>query len=648
MQNSSSPIAWHHSLKFYGVLMPIVLILGGLLGHAWITEIKGKQVLLDKSHQFIEMVGNNMVSDLMARTNEVAALTRSLALLTEHLPKDSDTFQTTLPPMINFHNNDAIAGGGIWPEPYSFDKDKERHSFFWGRNAHGELEYYDDYNQSESGYLHEEWYVVVRHLEPGRTSWSRSYLDPHSLQPMVTNTAATYDENQAFSGTVTIDLRLEGLQAFADYWQKKTGGYVFITDQFNTFITFPNTDLVLKHENNEHGESAKSMMTAKELAAQQADFLPVAAALEDMNKNILKIAAQMPGYDATIAAQLDKDSYQLSAEQAQLLSAIIANPLVRQSFFKTFPVKNDFINQSASTAYTFFVPESYWKVVIVKPNNEIGTTASSFVRISLFYSFLMAIPLLAVVYFLMDWLFFQRIKLLSKKAYRLGELVKHQQFLGLQEVTSSLVGHGELGLYDHTMQVMKSELISLHRELVEVKEKNRHIEVDYQMAEKTWQQKMIHLREELLSTTQQAVIKVKPKAITATDIPKNLEAVSSIDRCRLIELSPGVLLCPYIISLEENLLNSVFNDLKLLNPQPSSTYLILDTSVFMPHDEKSAAIALLKFIDALTLMGHVPVLSGLQAPLARALADQNTEHAQLLAFNTIHHALAYVQSVLKS
>ena len=103
-----------------------------------------------------------------------------------------------------------IAGGGIWPEPFHFNIEKERDSYFWGRDKNNQLIFYDDYNLVDGpGYHHQEWYVPARYKEQGEVYWSKSYTDPYSMQPMVTATAPIINDGK-FIGVSTVDVKLEG------------------------------------------------------------------------------------------------------------------------------------------------------------------------------------------------------------------------------------------------------------------------------------------------------------------------------------------------------------------------------------------------------------------------------------------------------
>ena len=331
---------------------------------------EGKKLVFRESSRLIQQTGDSAVSDLTVRTQEVAALTRTLGLTVEQLSKSETIFRSLIPAIIDFQGDMDIAGGGVWPEPYRFDPDVEKRSFFWGREQDGTLKYYDDYN--ESGYHDRDWYAIAPYLKPGKCFWSSSYVDPFSQQPMVTCTVAT-QENGEFSGVVTIALRLEGLQAFTTAWQKKTQGYIFIVDRDNKFISFPDTNLVKRSKKDSNGTTTEFLF-ASELVKVHPEFAPIAEALEKINQEILEQAQQMPNYKLETVAQLEQGSYQINSQQAQLMSVILADPLAGKTdstrLLKQLEIDDDWLLEEKSIVDIFHIPNTYWKLVIVMPFSE--------------------------------------------------------------------------------------------------------------------------------------------------------------------------------------------------------------------------------------------------------------------------------------
>ncbi|MBL4701161.1 MAG: PDC sensor domain-containing protein, partial [Phycisphaeraceae bacterium] len=117
-----------------------------------------------------------------------------------------------------------VAGGGVWPEPYTFTPNIQRRSFFWGKQPNGTLKFYDDYNDPNGpGYHNESWYIPAQYYPPSTAIWSQSYTDPYSKQPMVTCTVPYYKDN-LFKGVCTVDLKLEGLNQTLQAAMQSTGG----------------------------------------------------------------------------------------------------------------------------------------------------------------------------------------------------------------------------------------------------------------------------------------------------------------------------------------------------------------------------------------------------------------------------------------
>ncbi|MDX1451124.1 MAG: methyl-accepting chemotaxis protein, partial [Oleiphilaceae bacterium] len=183
--HSSLPFAKRQSI---GVRMAQALALFLLLVMAanyLVLDTRGRDVLVEQTNKLNDELGQKIILKLRERLAATETLTTSLANLGTVLEKDPDQFMRVVPHVMSQAGMDQlIAGGGIWPEPNTFAEGVERRSFFWGRNAAGVLEYFDDYNDpAGAGYHQEEWYVPARHLKPGQVYWSRSYMDPYSREP---------------------------------------------------------------------------------------------------------------------------------------------------------------------------------------------------------------------------------------------------------------------------------------------------------------------------------------------------------------------------------------------------------------------------------------------------------------------------------
>ncbi len=391
------------SLALEAILWLTVLAAAVLAAIALLMGFYGKRLVLEESRRRIEETGNRSVEELQSRSREISSLVRTLSQAVPQLPKVAESIQTSLPPLIDFQGDAAVAGGGYWPEPKAFDPALDRSSFFWGRDGQQKLQPIDDYNDPFGpGYHNEEWYVPVKHLPSGRTFWSRSYTDPYTYEPMVTCTGNVYEAGK-FVGTTTIDLRLSGLRALAERWQKGFGGYAFLVDRNNKFLTFPKAELVRQEGFDDKGNKTSEFIYTKDLAKKEARFIPIADALDRMDADIRARAVATRGFDPTLAQRIDAGSYAIGPEEAAQIAAVMVDPLAEQreekGYLHTwFAIPDDLIHGESSFVFVFNVPDSYWKLVIVTPQALAGAVATRISRLLLFSLAAAILPLLFLAF----------------------------------------------------------------------------------------------------------------------------------------------------------------------------------------------------------------------------------------------------------
>jgi len=346
------------------VFVSLLLLTASLL--FIVLSTVGKELLQEEMYEEVRLTGIGIINRLDEQISHAETLAISLAKLAEKLPPDSALHQQLLPNLINY--NDAqgfIAGGGIWPEPYLFDKKIERRSFFWGRNQQGILEYYDDYNNPKSkGYHHEEWYVPARYIKADTVFWSKSYIDPYSNQPMVTVTAPMYKEN-TFYGVSTIDLKLSGLKSLLENSTKSLQGYAFALDRNGKFLSFPEKKLVTKQVS---GKTAYIYLN--ELTQNHPEFIEIAVAIQNLKKPDPSLTHQQ------LTQKIADESYQISLDEAAIITDIITTennpPLILKP--TQFILDNDYFLNSSVLVSIVTMPETHWKIILVSPLDKIAQT----------------------------------------------------------------------------------------------------------------------------------------------------------------------------------------------------------------------------------------------------------------------------------
>ncbi len=337
-----------------GVFVGLLALIGLML---LIFYWRGYELLMAREQAQATSATQRLGEEVRQQLTLAEGVAASLANLGEKLPKQVPVWREVIPQVLDLEQRaDLIAGGGLWPEPYAFDSESERRSFFWGRNEGGALEYFDEYNDPDGpGYHGEEWYVPARFQSPGRCYWSRSYRDPYTDEPMVTCTVAMHDGDR-FSGVSTVDLRLTGLQQFVAERGAALGGYAMVVDRNGVFITLPPA-----FDDQAQLQRLSESLSVNSLAAE----IPRFAAMADF---LSEPIAAGPATMAGVAEQIVDSAVQIEMDEArrivsQLADSRVKLPPVRQEVL----VDDPFLGEPV-VATTLSFPGVHWQLVLVQPS----------------------------------------------------------------------------------------------------------------------------------------------------------------------------------------------------------------------------------------------------------------------------------------
>lgn len=122
----------------------LLLLLAAVFG---VFTTLGRNLLERQAFEQVALSGENIVCELRTRTALAQSLAVSLANLGEALPREAELTKRLALHVLDYEGSEHfIAGGGLWPAAYRFAPEAERRSFFWGRDASGLLQYFDDCN----------------------------------------------------------------------------------------------------------------------------------------------------------------------------------------------------------------------------------------------------------------------------------------------------------------------------------------------------------------------------------------------------------------------------------------------------------------------------------------------------------------------
>lgn len=349
-----------------------------------VVDLVAKNYLIRKNKELIDETGSHIVSDISMRISIAETLARNLAAVGEALPKDPQLFYQVIPQMLDMQENqEFIVGGGVWPEPEQFTPGVARRSFFWGRDSSGKLQYFNQYNDVESsGYHQEEWYVPGRYSKPGECLWSKSYMDPYTLAPMVTCTVAMFKQRK-FSGNATVDVSLQQLKSILREGSAKLGGYAYAVDRNNKFLSFPDEQLT-KIANRDNNHLTQEYITVNQLSDNLDLFQPIADKLTEINQSFIQ---SVKDKNRLLAKDIAQQSKQISLLDAHL---IVANMQLlrnqdddRNSRTISMISKQDFLLGEPVNVSVFIIPKTLWKVIVVTPQQVAINSANKVVNLIL-------------------------------------------------------------------------------------------------------------------------------------------------------------------------------------------------------------------------------------------------------------------------
>ena len=348
---------------FVGVLASLAAMLAAVLV---VFYFRGYELLQARERTLTAMAAQRLAGDVGQQLALAEGVAASLANLGELLPRDAGLWRELVPHLIDIEPHpDLIAGGGLWPEPGEFDAKVERRSFFWGRDAAGKLEFYDDYNAPEGpGYHQEEWYVPARHQRDGRCYWSRSYQDPYTFEPMVTCTVPMRREGR-FLGVSTIDLRLSGLQAFLDDRAAALHGYAFAVDRNGVFLTVPPHSRAAgeggRPEATTGGEKGGQPLELEAMQREHPDFDGLARLLRGGE------AAVGEPELAALAASIDRATPTIEAAEALRIAEQLSDPGSGAPRITQTSLERDAFLGEPVLVTALRIPGIHWQLAVVQP-----------------------------------------------------------------------------------------------------------------------------------------------------------------------------------------------------------------------------------------------------------------------------------------
>lgn len=377
LPESDNSVSFWLSLRSKMVLGMVGALLFMLSAMLLVLYTQGYSMLKARENALAITAAQGLSGEIGQQLALAEGLATSIANVAEKLPRQVKLWREIFPNVIDLERrSNLIAGGGVWPEPGFFAENVRRRSFFWGRDAQGRLQYYEDYNDPEGpGYHNEEWYVPARYQRSGRCYWSRSYQDPYTNEPMVTCSVPMRNVDY-FVGASTVDLRLSGLDQFVRKRGEAFQGYAFVLDRNDRFVTRPGARVngPWRHE------------TLTQLSAGLPEFSELAGLLKKQHRTSSDAATQAR------AREMDAASPSIDAPEALLIAEQLADNAEELGKIEQHTLQTDAFLHQAVLVTTLTIPSAHWRLVVVQPMRVVHEAVMSVIsRVMLALSLVMVL-----------------------------------------------------------------------------------------------------------------------------------------------------------------------------------------------------------------------------------------------------------------
>jgi methyl-accepting chemotaxis protein len=220
-----------------------------------VIVMRGEPKLIDAQVGASEQSALAITRQLIIKLAEIEGRAAGIAVLGAKLPPDADLIKPAIEQTLSGGEDSTIAGGGLWPEPYTFTPGTSQASLYWARTSVGKFSFSDEYNAPEMElYQSTGWYKDGQSAKSNKCVWSDTYVDPVT-KALMTTCSVGYSRNGVFSGVATIDLTLSDLADFLKLNGGITGGYAFAIDRSGRVLFLPK---VSPGERADHSEDMTS------------------------------------------------------------------------------------------------------------------------------------------------------------------------------------------------------------------------------------------------------------------------------------------------------------------------------------------------------------------------------------------------------
>lgn len=524
-------------VKVLIVLVVIFSIIAALVTYLLLTQSYPK--IKEESNNTIEGTGQYAVSQISANIRNVDRIAHDLYGISTSMPLEDAYFEKGIEAALVDKVKPLLSIAAIWPDKHKFNPEIERNAFIYNliddqykRVPLPDSVHYQDFP----------WYNNTKLLAQRRCAWGAALQSTLFAERMVISCQMRVDRDGQFFGPATVSMELGQFSKTIQDLQKTTGGYILLLDTANGIFASSDATKVPITKNIENSKTNRTLSTYP-----MADFLEKNPGFEPVNQIIAGWRqTEVDAATKILPANLQKrlfayDELENYPKGSTILTFQAYNTdynsyvsEVTNDHIATVSLAFDDVLNEKAEAYVFNVPETYWKLVIVKPESEVVAVADSLTNTLLWYLLGGLVLTALFLYLFLTRSILSPLRLTAEHMVDTGELIEDRRFDQLHNKLLPEKRKDEIGRLNHSFNTLinkvqdnESRLARLNLELEDIVAERT---ADLQQALKELKSSQVQLiRSEKMATLGQMVAGVAHEVNTPlTYVQNNLEIIEQL------------------------------------------------------------------------------------------------------------------------